>query len=126
MLVNEIDKSFLFYQTFLVPSPSGAEYFFGRGPPGRGGGGGGGGGARGGPQLFDCPISVHPSGFFQQLVDYPPHRRSLRLEVKRKGRLKPSFLRAQDLLCRKHKFVRIALKAARSSSSSSSRLHLPG
>ncbi len=78
------------------------------------------------PTLFDCPIAVHPSGSFRQLADFPPHRRSLRLEVKRKGCLKPSLLRAQDLLYRKHKFVRIALKAARSSSSSSSRLHLPG
>ncbi len=44
-------------------------------------------------------------------------RRSKRLAAKQTGRARKPVFRAQDLLCRKHKLVRIAVTAARSSSS---------
>ncbi len=71
--------------------------------------------------LFDCPISVHPSASLAQLEEPSSLRQSLRLDVKRKGQLKPSLLRAQDLLGRKQKLARI--NVARPSSASSSRPH---
>ncbi len=40
------------------------------------------------------------------------NRRSRRLATKRKGRTLTPILRAQDLLCRKHKLVKIAVSAA--------------
>ncbi len=54
-----------------------------------------------------------------------PHHRSSRLAAKHKGRMKSTLYRAQDLLCRKHKFVRIAARASRSTSSASRAPPLP-
>ncbi len=48
-----------------------------------------------------------------------PHKRSSRLAAKHKGVKKSSLFRAQDLMCRKHKFIRFAAKASRSLSLSS-------
>ncbi len=73
------------------------------------------------PTLFDCPIAIHPSASLSLFEEQSPLRRSLRLDVKCKGQLKPSLLRAQDLLGQKHKVARFVVKVARPSSVSSAR-----
>ncbi len=63
------------------------------------------------PARFSCTSFTAPGKLM--------HRRSSRLAAKHKGARKSSLFQAQDLMCRKHKLVRFAAKAARSSSSSS-------
>ncbi len=65
----------------------------------------------GGSVDLSIPFLAPPRG--EQILK----SRSKRLASKQKGRFRPVVFRAQDLLCRKHKLVKIAVKAARSSSS---------
>ncbi len=70
------------------------------------------------PPLFRGSADLRPSCSSSNSGEFSSKRRSVRLATKKKGSLRTALFRAQDLMCRKHKLVRIAVKAVRSSSSS--------
>ncbi len=76
----------------------------------------------GAPGASDANGSALPGptgSSFQAPKSFISHRRSVRLAAKYKGAKKSSLTRAQDLMCKKLKWVRFAAKAARSASSTS-------